>query len=153
MTLEREIMPTPSPPPTRNNAHFNMCRGACSSIVLTIWNIRHITSCILPLPGRWLQRRIVSGGWVPLCIVWRAVLYASAATLIYVAILRTFKYESNSRPSVWFCWHLKNSLYVASVTFRLMWHLSREQWISLKRWEVWEYCSEFPKVIMWLFVA
>ena len=70
VTSEREIIlpPPPQPPPplppesaTQNNAHFNMCRGARNSIVLAVWNIRHITSCILPLPGRWLQRRIVSG--------------------------------------------------------------------------------------------
>jgi hypothetical protein len=105
--LKHPSTATPSP---QNNAHFNMCRGACSSIVLTIWNIRHITSCILPLSGRWLQRRMVSGRWVPLCIVWRALLFGSATTLIYAFILQTFKYKSNSRPSVWFDLPLKNSL-------------------------------------------
>jgi hypothetical protein len=100
VTLEREIMPSPPPPPpestTQNNAHFNMCRGARYSIVLTVWNIRHITSCTLPLPGRWLQRRIVSG-------VSRNLLSGRHFYLLVILhwfiffMVRTFKFESNSR--------------------------------------------------------
>lgn len=90
------------PPPlapestTQNNAHFNMCRGARYSIVLTVWNIRHITSCILPLPGRWLQRRIVSGVSRNLLSGRHFYLLLIRHWFIFV-IVRTFKFESNSR--------------------------------------------------------
>ena len=110
--------PPPLPPEstTQNNAHFNMCRGARYSIVLTVWNIRHITSCILPLPGRWLQRRIVSG-------VSRNLLSGRHFYLLLIQhwffflIVRTFEFESNSKvrihvslciwlyPEKWYIFH------------------------------------------------
>jgi len=90
--------PPPLPPEstTQNNAHFNMCRGARYSIVLTVWNIRHITSCIHPLPGRWLQRRIVSGVSRNLLCGRHFYLLLIVHWYIFV-IVRTFKFESHSR--------------------------------------------------------
>ena len=119
--------PPPLPPEstTQNNAHFNMCRGARYSIVLTIWNIRHITSCILPLPGRWLQRRIVSGVSRNLLSGGHFYLLLILHWFIFFFMVRIFKFESNSRIFTYICdstekWYIYHS---ASVTLRSWIHL------------------------------
>ena len=130
VTLEPEIMPPPPPPPpqpestTQNNARFNTCRRARYSIVLTVWNIRHITSCILLLPGRWLQRRIVSGVSRNLLCARHFYLLVILHWYILFVTVRTFKFESNSRNLMnMTLWISYNIFHLANVTLRLRSHV------------------------------